>query len=253
MSDGPGFAVIVTALDETWSVGETVHRVVADNKEDLAEIIMATAPHATTACRAAIADMCAAYPQLVREHEQSHLPGVGGAIRECAATVDAQWIIMMASDLETQPEKVKDLIARAKMGDVDIVATSRWLDGGGFGDYSPTKKIANWLFQKIFSLLYGVALTDMTFGYRAYRTALFTRYQWRETGQAFFMESLVKSLRDGKRVVEIPVQWRRRQEGKSHVKLSEFVRYFRVGLTVKFAPRRTLLTDTKRKKPKEKP
>ena len=158
----------------------------------------------------------------------------------------------MSSDLETQPEKVKDLIARAKMGDVDIVATSRWLDGGDFGDYSPPKKIANWLFQKIFSLLYGVALTDMTFGYRAYRTALFTRYQWRETGHAFFMESLVKPLRDGKRVVEIPVQWRRRQEGKSHIKLSEFVRYFRVGLIVKFAPRRTLLTDTKRKNPKEK-
>ena len=59
MSDRPGFAVIVTALDETWSVNETVHRVVADNKDDLTEIIMATAPHATTACRAAIADMCA--------------------------------------------------------------------------------------------------------------------------------------------------------------------------------------------------
>ena len=236
------FAVVITALDETWSVRETIDRVVADNKDDVCDIVMAIAPHTTAACRAVIDEMEAKYPGLVRRHEQCRLSGVGGANQECAELIQAEWVVFMAADLETPPESVKDIIARAKCDDVDIVTTSRWLKDGDFGDYSRIKLLCNWIFQKMFSLLYWTPLTDMTFGYRAYRTALMARYRWRETGQAFFMESLVKPLRDGKRVAQIPVKWRRRQEGASHIVPSEFLRYFRIGLSVRFAAKRRIFT-----------
>ena len=60
------FAVVITALDETWSVRETIDRVVTDNGNDVCDIVMAIAPHTTAACRAVIDEMEAKYPDLVR-------------------------------------------------------------------------------------------------------------------------------------------------------------------------------------------
>ena len=237
------FAVVIAALDETWSLHETIDTLVDENPGEIAEIFIATAPRATAACRAACEAAVAKRPSLVRVHEQNRLPGVGGAIRECFELVNAEWGIMMAADLETPPAAVKTIIACARQGDADIVATSRWMAGGSFGDYKRIKLLCNWIFQKGFSLLYWTPLTDMTYGYRAFRREILSRYRWRETGHAFFMESLCIPLRDGKRVVEVPVQWRSRQEGISHIKASEFFRYFRVGFALRFVSKKKFLAE----------
>ncbi len=229
------FAIIITAIDETWSLKKTVELVLAENADDIAEIAIAIAPHTTQGCRAVIDDMVATNPQLVRCLEQRELQGVGGALRECSATIDAPWTIFMSADLETPPESVKFIIQRAKAGDIDIVATSRWIKGGAFGDYNRVKLVCNWLFQKFFSLLYLTSLTDMTYGFRAYRTDILKNCRWRETGMAFFMESICKPLRLGLNVAEVPVRWQKRQEGVSHIRAYDFLRYFRIGLAVRFS------------------
>ena len=239
------FSLIITAIDETWSLKKTVETVLADNRDTVADIIIATAPHTTAACRAVVREMEATYPSIVREHEQCRLRGVGGANIECAELATTEWVLIMASDLETPPEKVQAIIARAEVGDVDVVATSRWLRGGNFGDYARVKLLCNWIFQKMYSLLYFTHLTDMTYGYRAYRRNLFSRYHWQETGHAFFMESICKFLRSGIRIAEIPMHWQRRQEGMSHIQTAEFLRYFRVGLSVRFARKSSFIISTK--------
>lgn len=244
-ADGDAMKVglIISALDETWSVRETIETALRDDDGRIVDILMATAPYSTPECRKVVAEMMAERPGLVREHVQSQLKGVGGAMRECIPIVKGDWVVIMSSDLETPPDRLKDIIDRAEKGDVDIVATSRWLPGGDFGNYSRVKLVCNWIFQRSFSLLYLCRLTDMTYGYRAYRREVLERYSWSETGLAFFLESLVKPLRDGMKVVEVPVSWRRRQEGKSHMVLSEYARYFRTGLKVRFARRRSFLAD----------
>ncbi len=238
MATAGQFGVIITAVDETWSLSETIQRLLADNASDIVDIVVATAPQATPECLAVVAELVAQHPACVRWHEQARLPGVGGAIQECVGLVRGDWVVLMSSDLETPPAVVREMIARARRGDVDIVATSRWMDGGGFGDYSRVKLLCNWLFQKFFSLLYRTQLTDMTYGFRAYRTQLLRDYRWRETGHAYFLEALVVPLRDEQRVVEIPAEWQRRREGTSHIRLRDFLRYFYIGLCVWFRPRK---------------
>lgn len=223
------FTIIVTALDETWSARKTVETLMQDNAANIGKIIFATAPHATPECRATIAALQSEHPQQVHEHVQSRLPGVGGAMRECLEFVETPWVILMAADLETPPETVKNLIAAAQKDDVDIIATSRWMSGGSLGNYNKIKLILNWIFQKVFAVLYACSLTDMTYGFRAHRTQTLTAYNWQETGHALFMEIICVSLRAKLRVVEIPAQWARRQEGQSHILVSEFARYFLVG------------------------
>ena len=242
-SDGPagGVGVVVTAIDETWSLRQTVDTLLRDQPGAIEEIVIGIAPRTTDACRAVIEAVEAAYPGVVRHHEQTVLDGAGGAIRECVAGMRSAWILFMAADLETDPDAVAGMIERARAGDVDIVATSRWLGGARFGDYSPLKRICNGLFQRMFSALYRVRLTDMTFGFRLYRAAELRRYAWTETGHAFFFEALVKPLRGGARVAEMPTHWRGRREGTTHMPSGEYVRYFRIGLSTRVRPLTSLL------------
>ncbi len=246
-ADGESLAgdvgVIVTAVDETWSLRETVDTLLSENADAIAEIVIGIAPRTTAECRAVIASLEAAYPDRVRHHEQTRLPGAGGANRECIPLMRSSWLLIMAADLETHPGTAAAMIARAGLGDVDIVATSRWLGGGRFGDYSRIKRVCNWLFQRFFSALYGVRLTDMTFGFRLYRASELRRYRWRETGHAFFFETLVKPLRCGARIAEIETHWRGRREGRTHMPAFEYLRYFRIGLLTRAQPASRLLAD----------
>ena len=228
--------VIITAVDETWSLRETVDTLLAQNPEAIGEIMIGIAPHTTAECRAVITALEGEHPDRVRHHEQTRLRGAGGANRECIPLMRSPWLLLMAADLETHPGTVAAMIARAGVGDVDIVATSRWLGGGRFGSYSRTKRVCNWLFQRIFSIIYAVRLTDMTFGFRLYRAKELRRYAWRETGHAFFFEALIKPLRGGARVAEIRTHWQKRQEGITHMATVEYLRYFKIGLLTRVQP-----------------
>lgn len=233
--------VVITAVDETWSLRETVETLLSENADHIGEIMIGIAPHTTAECRAVIAALGADHPGRVRHHEQARLPGVGGAIRECIPLMRSPWLLLMAADLETHPGTAPAMIARADLGDVDIVATSRWLGGGRFGDYSPIKRVCNWLFQRFFSTLYGVRLTDMTFSFRLYRAGELRRYAWRETGHAFFFETLIKPLRCGARVAEVRTHWQKRREGTTHMSMFEYPRYLKIGLLTRVQPVRRLL------------
>ncbi len=239
--DLPDVGVIITAIDETWSLRETVDTLLRENADAIHEIMVGIAPHTTPACRVVVAELESAHPGIVRHHEQRMLPGAGGANRECFPLMRSPWVLLMAADLETHPGTAAEMIERASVGDVDIIATSRWLGGGRFGDYSPPKRACNWLFQWMFSTLYGVRLTDMTFGFRLYRARELCRYAWRETGHAFFFEALVTPLRCGARVAEVRTNWRRRREGTTHMPATEYLRYFRIGLSTRVRPVRSLM------------
>lgn len=237
----PDVGVIITAIDETWSLRETVDTLLRENPDTIHEIMIGIAPHTTRACRAVIAELESAHPAIVRHHEQMELCGAGGANRECIPLMRSPWILLIAADLETHPGTAAEMIERAGAGDVDIVATSRWLGGSRFGDYSLLKWICNWLFQWMFSRLYRVTLTDMTFGFRLYRARELCRYAWRETGHAFFFEALITPLRCGARVAEVRTHWRKRREGTTHMPATEYLRYFRIGLSTRARPARSLM------------
>ena len=66
-----------------------------------------------------------------------------------------------------------------------------------------------------FAVLYGTRLTDMTYAYRIYPTKLVQSLRWEELRHPFLFEALVKPLRLGVAVIEIPSIWKARMEGES--------------------------------------
>lgn len=232
--------IVLPVMNETNSLEETVKIILRDVKDRTKEILIVVCDRTTAEAMATVDRLSKSLGGMVRVHSQK-LPFLGGALREAFDLARGSHVVMMASDLETDPNAVKTLIANAETRPSAIVTATRWRASGGFQGYSKIKLLCNWAFQRFFSLLYGVRLSDMTFAYRIFPTKLVQSIQWEELRHAFLFETLVKPLRLGIQVVEIPSVWRARTEGESqNTFLLNFV-YFRTGLKTRFASRQSIL------------
>jgi glycosyltransferase involved in cell wall biosynthesis len=229
-------SVVVTAINETFSLRRTVEILVEENPDDLAEIIIAIAPRTTGECRAVIAQLRTEYPDVVWVHTQQK-PFIGGAIQEAFDLACGKYVVMMASDLETDPHLVKDLIREIRDSGVDIVTASRWARGGAFTGYHPMKLVLNWTFQTLMRAVFLTRLSDMTYGYRIFRAEILSEIRWEESKHPFLLETVVKPMRLGRRVAEIPVAWTPRTEGESQMTLLTYGGYLRLALKTRFRRR----------------
>lgn len=222
-------SIILPAINETGALCETVNRIEATNGADVLEYLIILCGKTTRDCRATAESLVAQLPQRVRIIEQQ-LPFVGGAVRDGFEAARGTHVVMMASDLETDPAAIPVMVAESRQQPSAIITASRWRKGGGFEGYNPLKLVLNKVFQGCFAVLYRVRLTDMTYAYRLFPRELVQSIRWEEVRHPFFLETIVKPLRLGVRVVEIPTTWRARTEGESQNTFMRNFEYFRIGL-----------------------
>lgn len=234
-------SIILPVMNETTSLRQTVETILGTVERKLIrELLVVVCSRTTSAARETIKQLEGEHGALVVVVEQ-RLPYLGGALRDGFEAARGSHVIMMASDLETNPEDVQRLIAEEAKNPSGIVTTSRWVQGGSFSGYSKIKLICNWVFQRFFSVLYGTRLSDMTFGYRILPTKLAQAIQWEEVRHPFNLESVIKPLRLGIPVSEISSTWRSRREGESQNPFFRNFEFFRIGLKVLFARKDSLL------------
>jgi len=232
--------LILPATDETYSLVETVKQCSTGLPGRILHFIIVTSPKFTTPeCRETITKLEAEYGSSVVSFDQTR-PGLGGAIQDAFDKTTGDYVVLMASDLETDPVVLPQMIAALDKG-ADIAATTRWKSGGGFAGYNPLKLVLNYGFQLFFRILYFTNLSDLTYAYRAYRTEIIKKIRFEETKFPFLFECLLKPLRLGYKAVEIPVPWKARTEGKSHATPGQIVDYTRVGLKVRFMKKSDML------------
>lgn len=227
---------ILPVLDEVDSLRVTVGTIFMLSERHVGEIIIVTAKQTTKRSMAVIDDLKRQHTDKIRAYRQKR-PGLGGALQEAFGMVRGGQVMLMASDLETDPRMIPVFVRKMQEGGWDIVCGSRWLRGGGFKGYGLLKAVLNWVFQKLVSLLYGVRLTDLTFAYRLYRREALAGIVWCELKHPFLLECLLKPLRRGARVVEIPCQWSCRVEGESHGSWWQMFRYAALAVRVRLGSR----------------
>ena len=233
--------IILTVMNEIVSLRQTLDVILRDVPgEYIRELLFVVCEKTIPESMAVIAEYQKQYGDLVVVLHQK-LPFVGGAMRDAFDISRGSHVIMMATDLETDPNDVRVLIEEARKNPGGIVTASRWLSAGQFHGYSKVKLVCNWLFQRFFSALYGTHLTDMTFGFRIFPTSLVQAIQWEELRFPLLFETLVKPLRLGVPVKEIPSVWHARTEGESQNAFFRHFAYFKTGLRARFASRRSIL------------
>ncbi len=145
--------------------------------------------------------------------------GYGRACALGAASVASSGcdvVVFMDGDGADRADLLARLVQPILDGAQDFVIASRTRGQREPGAMSWHQVLAGWLAGRAMGALYGARYTDMC-AFRAIRTDALDALDMREMGYGWNIEMQMKAARDGLRVLEVPLPYRRRAGGTSKV------------------------------------
>ncbi len=227
------FTILLPVINETESLKKTIQIIETQNKEEKLIFLflcskVLTSKDSINICKNYIKIDKFKYKIIFQNRK-----GLGGAFIDSFSNLSSTHTIMMASDLETDPETVMNLINISKKNTSSIICTSRWINKNSFSEYGLIKKALNFVFQKFFGMVFKVDLSDLTFGFRLYPTNVLKDIKWEINNFGFLFESIIKPIHLGYKTLEIATKWKKREEGVSSNNLMFYVTYFYIAFKIK--------------------
>lgn len=146
--------------------------------------------------------------------------GLGAAYRfglRRAIEGGAEVCVQMDADLSHDPASLPALVAAVQYG-ADVAIGSRYVPGGITMNWPRRRRqLSRWGNRYAAGVL-GLAVNDVTAGYRAYRSEALERMKFDSVsaeGYGFQVEMTYRLVRLGGKVVEIPITFRDRMQGDS--------------------------------------
>jgi glycosyltransferase involved in cell wall biosynthesis len=190
----------VSVVMATRNEEEAIGKVITDIKTatmNQAEIVIVDGSDDTTP---EIAESLGA--TVIRQKPQ----GYGIAVKTALLAAKKNIIITMDCDDTYPSEKIPEFVRMIDAG-YDVVSGSRMiLDNDSM---NAANKFGNACFAKLTSLLYGIEITDITTGMRAYRRKVIVDIDWTEN-IGLSAELLFRPAKAGYRIIEIPIPYRKR-------------------------------------------
>ena len=148
----------------------------------------------------------------VLRHEKNR--GKGAAIVTGLKAATGDVVIIQDADMEYDPNDIVKVVTPIFAGETRVCYGSRF-KGEVVGMRIPNR-VANWLLALLVSLLYGQRITDEATAYKAFRRSVIQGTDLQCQRFEFCPEVTAKVLRQGERIVEVPVTYRARtfEEGK---------------------------------------
>jgi dolichol-phosphate mannosyltransferase len=166
-----------------------------------------------------IADRLVAEREGVRVLHRPLREGLGPAyvagFREALAG-GAGLILEMDSDFSHEPAYLPRLLEA--MEGADLAIGSRYVDGGGVGDWGALRRAISRGGSAYARLVLGVPVADLTGGFKCFRREVLEAIDLdavRSKGYAFQVELTYRAVQHGFRVVEVPIVFRDRRVGSS--------------------------------------
>jgi glycosyltransferase involved in cell wall biosynthesis len=206
--------VVGTVFSETFSIRETLDILEGNDRGYIKEILLLISPRASEE-PFAICRERAAKDQRVKVLVQKYNPGIGWAYREGMEAATANYVALMAADLETKPAAMDLMVEKIVETGCDGVIANRWLPGGGFTNYDPLKYVRNWIFQNVFRVLFWSKLDELTSGFKILSKKMTQSNPWEGTLHEICIETTVKPLKAGYHMEQVPSVWVGRKEGAS--------------------------------------
>ena len=167
-----------------------------------------------------IADQLAAtFPGRVDVMHRDRRGGLGSAYIEgmqLALTFQTDLVAQMDADLSHDVRYLPALIAATATADLAI--GSRYVPGGGVSNWSRDRQALSRFANTYVRIATGLSVQDATAGYRCWRRATLLQLplkKLKSNGYSFQVEMLWETVRRGLRVVEVPIVFVERAQGRS--------------------------------------
>jgi glycosyltransferase involved in cell wall biosynthesis len=132
--------------------------------------------------------------------------GYGVAVKAALMSASRNIIITVDCDGTYPAEQIPEFVQLIREG-YDVVSGSRIAKNTK--NMRPLNKVGNRLFADITSLLYGISVSDVTTGMRAYRKEVVRSIDWTEN-VGLSAELLFRPALRGFKIIEIPIDYRPR-------------------------------------------
>jgi dolichol-phosphate mannosyltransferase len=133
----------------------------------------------------------------------------------------AGFVLEMDSDFSHDPAYLPRLLEAAQRA--DVVLGSRYVDGGGVSDWGALRRGISRGGSIYARLVLGLDVRDLTGGFKCFRRVVLEAIDLDAVaarGYAFQVELTYRAIRQGFKVVEVPIVFRDRRVGKSKMDAS---------------------------------
>jgi len=152
--------------------------------------------------------------RVIREPQRGYGSACFAGFRACGTACDV--VVFIDGDGSDCPEDIERLVEPILQGTHDFVLASRLQGRREPGSMYFTQVIAGHLIGFILRILYGVRYTDMG-PFRAIRRSALESLGMREMTYGWPLEMQMRAARAGLRILEVPVNYRRRNAGRSKI------------------------------------
>ena len=142
--------------------------------------------------------------------------GLSSAVVEGILSTSAPYVAVMDADLQHDETLLPGMLAVLRAGDADVVVGSRYVEGGGMGEWDGTRQFISRTATRIAKLIIRADLTDPMSGFFMLRREAFAGSVRQLSGQGYkILLDIFASHPTGLRLRELPYQFRTRQHGES--------------------------------------
>jgi dolichol-phosphate mannosyltransferase len=171
--------------------------------------------------------------------------GLASAVVEGALASLADCLVVMDADLQHDETALPALLAPILAGEADLAIASRYVAGGGVGEWDASRRRLSSVATSVSQMLVGSGITDPMSGFFAIRRDVFLEevHDLSQQGYKILLD-LISSASRPLRIVEIPYAFRVREAGTTKLDLTvgvEFVLMLVDKLSMGLAPPKLVL------------
>ena len=210
----------VAVVLPTYNEAENIDRLLRELRSIVPEARLLVVDDASPDGTGRLAEACAAELGSIDVVHRAVKDGLGNAYRFAFERVVGEGfdvVVTMDSDFSHDPQVIPRMLDAIESGS-DVVVGSRYVPGGGTRDWPLHRRLLSRWGNVYTGWILGVGVRDCTSGFRAYRASALAAIHpetTRADGYAFLTELMVRSVRQGARVVEVPIVFVDRRYGTS--------------------------------------
>jgi dolichol-phosphate mannosyltransferase len=213
----PGAWLILPTYNEAENIGPMVRAAREQLRDgDTILVVDDNSPDGTGAIADELAEEIDGVQVLHRPGKQglgrAYLAGFAHALAS-----GAEYVLEMDSDFSHDPHDIPRLIHTAEQG-ADLVLGSRYVPGGSVTDWGLLRKLVSRGGSWYARVVLGVKVRDLTGGFKCFRRSVLEALDLNAVhadGYGFQIELTYRTIKEGFRVVEIPIVFRDRRVGES--------------------------------------
>ena len=210
----------VAVVLPTYNEAENIDRLLRELRSIVPEARLLVVDDASPDGTGRLAEACAAELGSIDVVHRAVKDGLGNAYRFAFERVIGEGfdvVVTMDSDFSHDPQVIPRMLDAIESGS-DVVVGSRYVPGGGTRDWPLHRRLLSRWGNVYTGWILGVGVRDCTSGFRVYRASALAAIHpetTRADGYAFLTELMVRSVRQGARVVEVPIVFVDRRYGTS--------------------------------------